>query len=138
MVNGEISGKRCVKNIIDDIATVAGGMGGACLGGYVVSLFGPIGAFVGAIGGNVIGSVTNHISENLTREIFDLPKSEALENCFNFMDLPYDSSNSDINSKYRSLARFYHPDKNPSKLAEEKWRELQICINIIKASKEKH
>ena len=134
--NGQISGKRCVKNIIDDVATLAGGMGGACIGGYIGSMFGPIGGALGALGGNILGAMTlNQISERLTRNIFDLPKSVALENCFNSMKLPYDSSNSDINSRYRSLARTYHPDKDPSQWAEEKWQELQVCMGIIKASK---
>ena len=31
--NGEISGHRCAKNIIDDIATVSGGIGGSTVGG---------------------------------------------------------------------------------------------------------
>ena len=51
---------------------------------------------------------------NTSREAMDaiqnqrISKNEALENCFNSMYLPYDSSNSDINSMYRSLARDYH------------------------------
>ena len=106
--------------------------------GYVGGMIGgPFGAFVGAIGGNMMGSIAmNKLSDRLTRSFFQLPKSEALENCFNFMDLPYDSSNSDINSKYRNLARFYHPDKNSG--FEEEWQELQVCIGIIKASKNEY
>jgi len=111
-------------------------MGGAYIDGYVGAMFGPVGVFIGAMGGNMIGAMTsNHVSERLTRNNFNLPKSEALENCFDSMYLPYDSSNSDINSRYRSLSRTYHPDKNSSPWAEEKWQELQVCIGIIKASK---
>ena len=33
--NGQISGQRCVKNIIDDVATVTGGICGATLGGTI-------------------------------------------------------------------------------------------------------
>lgn len=44
---GEISGKRCVKNILDSAASVGGGIVGAAGGAAIGSLFGPGGIFLG-------------------------------------------------------------------------------------------
>jgi hypothetical protein len=67
---GEISGKRCAKNIVDSLIVAAGAAIGAAGGGYVGSgigvsvgtgigaLFGgPVGAFVGGNIGKALGAL---------------------------------------------------------------------------------
>lgn len=50
--NGEISGKRCAKNLIDTTFTIAAGVGGGAAGAALGSLAGPVGTIVGAFAGN--------------------------------------------------------------------------------------
>ncbi|XP_052251115.1 uncharacterized protein LOC127858182 [Dreissena polymorpha] len=141
---GEISGTRCVKNIIDNgvsvAAGIAGGIGGEVIGAAVGSFLGPIGTVVGAIGGAIIGGygssyAAHALSDRLTQWVFGLPKSEALERGYNFLGLPPNASNSDINSRYRQLALQYHPDKggNPNK-----WTQLQYSLAVIREARGEH
>ncbi|XP_052783562.1 uncharacterized protein LOC128219683 isoform X2 [Mya arenaria] len=140
---GEISGKRCVKNILDCGVTVAAGLvGGAIgevLGGAVGgAVFGPVGAACGAIIGAVTAGATaanysKTITDALTSSFFDLPKSEALENAYRFLDCSPSASNSTINSRYRKLALRFHPDKGGDR---QKWTRLQYAIEIVREARE--
>lgn len=90
---------------------------------------GPIGAFIGSIvGGVVVGVVASQLaaalSDWLTRKIFDLPKSVALENAYNFLGLHRSATNSDINSRYRKLALQWHSDKNEKDKNSKNWHKL--------------
>ena len=42
----------------------------------------------------------------------DLPKDQAVENAFSFMNLSHHLSNEEINSRFRQLCLQYHPDKD--------------------------
>lgn len=44
---GGISGKRCLKNILDSTVAVGGAFAGAAVGGTIGSLFGPVGTIIG-------------------------------------------------------------------------------------------
>jgi len=124
---GEISGKRCVKNIIDSGVGVTVEL--AC------DLVGHASGYVTA--GSTIGRVAGHrarsLSDRLTQWLFGLPKSEALENAYNFLHLKVSASNSEINSAYRKLALQYHPDKVTGN--RDKWLQLQYYIAIIRESR---
>lgn len=136
---GEISGKRCLKNIIDCgigvAAGIGGGVGGEMMGasaGFFVG--GPVGAAFGAVIGAVVGGVlvsitAETLSDWLTQLMFGLPKSEALENAYNFLSTSPNASNSDINSNFRHLALKYHPDKGGD---AKKWTQLQYSMAIIR------
>ena len=132
----EITGERCAKNIIDDLAKVggalAGAAGGAAAGGAVG---GPIGGAIGGVIGGIIGAVAaDYLIQKLTEELFDLPKTEALEEAYKFMGLHRNDSNEKVNARYKELARIYHPDKEGG--SEEKFCKLSACVAIIKAARE--
>ena len=141
---GEITGIRCVKNIIDNGAGVAagivGGIGGEMIGAAIGSIGGPIGMAVGAVGGAIIGgaaaaTAANALSDNLTQWVFGLPKTEALESAYNFLGVKHTACNSDINSIYRRLALQYHPDKGGD---PDKWTQLQYSLAVIREARGEH
>lgn len=57
-------------------------------------------------------SIANSLSDWLTLKLFDLPKDQAVENAFSFMNLSHHASNEEINSRFRQLCLQYHPDKD--------------------------
>ena len=139
--NGEISGKRCVKNIIDKGASLAAGLCGVMAGETVGALLGvplgPPGVAVGALVGGLVGGLiltefANEVVDLLTRCLFGLPQSEALENAYNFLEITPEASNSDINSKYRHLSLKYHPDKGGKR---DDWTRLQYSMAVIKEAR---
>ncbi len=139
----EITGVRCLKNIIDSglsvAAGVAGGVGGEMLGVAAAGFFslGPVGIAIAAIGSAIAGSVlgataAQTLSDKLTQWFFGIPKSEALENAYNFMEVPASSTNSDINKQFRRLASQYHPDKG---VYADDWTKLQYSIAAIRQAR---
>jgi hypothetical protein len=149
--NGEITGKRCAKNIIDSFAGLAagygGGVAGAAAGSSIVNGIGvamgtvvapgaiAIGSVIGAVvGGVAFATAANHLSDWLTQKIFNLPKDAAVENAYIFLELKYGDgpSNDKINSSFRHLALKYHPDKGGS---YDDCHKLQIAMAVIKLSK---
>uniref|UniRef100_A0A914ZAS1 J domain-containing protein n=1 Tax=Panagrolaimus superbus TaxID=310955 RepID=A0A914ZAS1_9BILA len=128
--NGEISGRRCVKTVVDATAAVAGGIGGAAVGASVGAVGGPVGSIIGGIIGGFFGSsVANAISDHLTQRIFDLPKSIAVERAYNFLGVRQSALNYDINQSFRRLASQYHPD---ARYGDKKlFMELQSNMQLI-------
>ena len=55
------------------------------------------------------------------------------QDLYTIMDLPKDSSEDEINSKYRSLARMAHPDKHPNNKeeAEKQFQRLKMAYEIL-------
>ncbi len=131
---GEISGKRCAKNVIDSCASVVGGIYGGMLGAAAGTCIAPgPGTIVGGLAGGIAGSVVMHsLSDWLTQHLFDLPKEMALENAYRFMQLNHKASNDEINSKYNHLAWEYHPKVSKN---VKNWLKLQTCMDVIRTSK---
>jgi hypothetical protein len=131
---GEISGKRCAKNIIDSLAIVAGGYGGGMVGAAAGAyIFPGVGTVIGGVVGSLAGTtVTTSLCDWATQKIFDLPKTVALENAYIFLGLQNGASNNEINSSFRHLALMYHPDKGGN---YDDWHKLQFSMAIIKMSK---
>lgn len=53
---GRISGSQLIKNVVNTGAEVAGGIGGWATGAVAGAPFGPVGIFIGGIGGALLGS----------------------------------------------------------------------------------
>lgn len=131
--NGEISGKRVWKNIIDSTTSVSAGIAGGWGGAAAGAPFGPLGIVVGAVVGSILSSAGASIIINkLTEEIFDIPKDEALENAYSFLGVGRKSSNEVINKAFRSLCLRYHPDKGGP---QEMFLKLQNYMAIIKIAR---
>jgi hypothetical protein len=131
--HGQISGKRCVKEVIDSlVSTVAGVGAGIGVGIAAGAILGPVGAVIGGIVGGLIGQISaNSISDWITTKIFDLPPSEALENAYKHLGLHHTASYSEINSKFRQLSLRHHPDKGGNK---EEFVKLNQMMAVIKVS----
>lgn len=129
---GEISGKRCAKNVFDSLgssaAGAAGGYGGVVAAGYLG--LGPAGAVVGGIAGSVCASAAaSKLMDKLTTNLFDLPKTAALEKAYKCLGVKHTVGNEEINSAYRKLALKYHPDRKGGD--REKWDLLQCSLQVI-------
>ena len=133
-MNGEISGARCAKNVIDSCVGVACGVGGRTIGALIGTAIAPgLGTVVGGvIGGVAATELGNFLSDWATQKIFGLPKQEALENAYLFLGLKCNASNSEINSSFKRLALQYHPDKGGD---VKDWHRLQMSMGVIKVSK---
>lgn len=131
---GEITGVRCGKIVIDDIAGMAAGVGGGLAGASIgAAIAGPVGAIIGGVfGGIASATAMTALSDWATQKLFNLPKEEALENAYRFLGLTYGASNYQINASFRRLALEYHPDKGGS---YENWHQLQLSMGLIKVSK---
>lgn len=136
--NGDIGGRRFVKNIVDPVVsiplTLAGGVCGSMFGaiqGLVTR--GPLGMLDGTIACGVDGAMAgNKISDLLTEMIFGLPKEEALENAYKYFGLKMTASNDEINSAFRRLCQKNHPDKGGC-LVE--FHRTQLHMAVIKAAR---
>ena len=131
----EISGQRCAKNIIDSgvglAAGIGGGFGGAALGTMV---FPGVGTLIGGIVGGVLSAeICSRISDWITQKIFNLPKSEAVENAYRVLGVPHNTSNSEINTKFRKLCLEHHPDKGGN---VEDFYKLQYAMQVLRMSRE--
>ena len=133
--NGEISGKRCAKNIVDasmvTVGSMGGATGGALLGTY---LFPGLGTYIGYVTGSYLGkTATECLSDRLTTLLFDLPKDVAVERAYTYFGLHHTASNEEVNQVYRLLVLKYHPDKKGGSV--EKFLELQAHMAVIKLAK---
>ncbi len=131
---GEISGKRCTKQIIDSSASIFGGYAGAAAGSAIGTMIAPgYGTVIGAFAGGAAGSFTaSAFSEWLTAYLFGLPKHVAVENAYRFLDLSPSCSNVELKTQYRTLALRYHPDKSGN---PENFHKLQVSTAIIKQAR---
>ena len=129
--NGEISGKRCAKQIIDSSGSIFGGYAGAAVGSAIGSIIAPgYGTVIGAVAGGAAGSFTaSAFSEWLTEYLFSLPKQVAVENAYRFLGLSPSCSNVELKIQYRTLALRYHPDKGGN---HADFHKLQVSTAVIK------
>uniref|UniRef100_A0AC34FCR7 J domain-containing protein n=1 Tax=Panagrolaimus sp. ES5 TaxID=591445 RepID=A0AC34FCR7_9BILA len=127
--HGEISGARAAQNFINAIVSTVSGVNGAATGAAIGSAFGPLGglfgAVVGGVGWGIFGAA---LSDVLTREIFDLPKTEALEKAYRYLGVHHRASDAEVSEAYRKRLLIDHPDKGGS---NEAFYKLQTYIAII-------
>ena len=70
--NGEISGERCAKILVDgaaDSMPVAGFVGGSTAGAAIGALAGPVGATIGSLIGSAAGAWAGKILKDLTSHL---------------------------------------------------------------------
>ena len=132
--HGEISGERCVKNIVDTGFSLAGGaVAGTLVGSYAGAAFGPPGVFIGGFVGGILGTTaTNYVVDRLTQWFFGLPKDVALENAYRLLQVPCQASNDVINKSFKKLCLKHHPDKGGNR---EDWEKLQLSMQIIRLAR---
>lgn len=135
--NQEISGVRCIKNIIDSFLElgpgVAGGFGGEVFASSVApTRIAGISTLVGGVGGGTAMTfLTGTLSDRITQWIFNLPKDEALENAFCILKLPCNASNNEINISFIRLSHQWTPNLS----ASPDWVKLKQSMNVIKRLK---
>ena len=52
-------------------------------------------------------------------------------NPYDVLEIPKEATDKDIKDAYRQLAKMWHPDKNKSPNAEEKFKEINKAYNIL-------
>ena len=131
--NDEITGERCLKNIIDSGLTVTSGVAGGVAGAALGSLAGPWGTVIGGVAGGMLSSqAASVLSDRLTQWLFGIPKEEALENAYRFLGVQMTSSNHDINTAFHRLCLRHHPDKGGR---AEDFHMVQLSMGVIKAAR---
>lgn len=132
---GEISGERCIKNVLDSSFTVVAGMGGGTAGAYYGAIVGgPPGAVLGGIAGAYVSATAmNYLSDWITQKMFGLPKEEALENAYRYLGVEMTASNAEINTAFQTLVLKLHPDRKEGSHAE--FYILQLNMGIIKQAR---
>ena len=132
---GEISGERCIKNVLDSTFTIGAGMAGSAAGAYIGSaIAGPLGGVIGgAAGGWFTAAGMNYISDWMTQMLFGLPKKEALENAYRYLGVEMTASNARVNTAFRKLALKHHPDRGGN---QDDFLILQLNMAVIKQARE--
>lgn len=132
---GEISGKRCTKQLVEGFASFGAGVVGGEVGFMAAAAYGlgPVGIGVSAVAGGVVAScVGANLSATLTDFAFGLPKEAALENAYNYLGIHHNADNSDVNKKYRELCLKYHPDKGGN---IKDFQKLQVSMQLIRCAR---
>ena len=130
---GKISGKRCIKNLLDSTFAVGAGMAGGCAGAAIGSTVGPLGTLLGGVvGGWVSAAGTGYLSDWMTQKMFGLPKDEALENAYRYLGVKMTASNAEINTAFRKLCLKHHPDKGGNR---DDFFILQCNMGTIKVAR---
>uniref|UniRef100_A0A914PG80 J domain-containing protein n=1 Tax=Panagrolaimus davidi TaxID=227884 RepID=A0A914PG80_9BILA len=118
---GEISGKQAAKDIVDTLVLHSARIGTA-FGGPV------LGFACGVAGGVASGCLADVL-------IDDLPKTQALENAYQYLSVHHRASDSEVDAAYKKRILIDHPDKGGS---HEAFCKLQTCYTIIKIDRDKY
>ncbi len=131
---GEISGKRCIKNVLDSTFAIGAGMAGGVAGVALASLVaGPFGTAVGGVvGGWASAAGVGYLSDLMTQKLFGLPKEEALENAYRYLGVEMTASNAEVNTAFRKLCLKHHPDKGGK---QDDFFILQCNMGTIKLAR---
>ena len=133
--NGRISGQRAGKNVADSFMTAIAGYGGAVAGALAGGAIANVpGAIIGGIIGGVAGGIAgNKLAQMITDAIFDLPKTQALENAYNYLNVHHRASDAEVKAAYNRCALRDHPDKPTG--SKEAFCKLQAYIAIIRMAR---
>uniref|UniRef100_A0A914PLC5 Uncharacterized protein n=1 Tax=Panagrolaimus davidi TaxID=227884 RepID=A0A914PLC5_9BILA len=96
---GEISGKRCVKQVTQVSTTVFGAAGGG-YAGTAAACTNPVTGVVivgGVIGCILAALISSYISDKVLSYILALPRDKALENAYNFIGISCNASDEHVN-----------------------------------------
>uniref|UniRef100_A0A914CLQ6 J domain-containing protein n=1 Tax=Acrobeloides nanus TaxID=290746 RepID=A0A914CLQ6_9BILA len=107
------------------------------------SVAGPVlGAIGGPIGSVVSDCIDSYLSSNtrdepvvkwLSRNLFEIPRDQGLENAYDFLGVSKSASNKEINQAFRKMALRLHPDKKGG--SREDFEKLKYCMEIIRIAR---
>lgn len=148
---GEKTEKRCVKIFLDNGLSVAAGVLGGIFGERSGMLSAnmaeggtlgvePLTMAILTVGGAFLGGsaaviLANALCDVCTQWLFGLPKTEVVENAYRFLGVSQTASNSDLNSRFRSLASQYRLNGNEPD--PETLTELECSLAIIREERRK-
>ena len=125
-MKGEMSGEKCIKEVMHATFVEAAGWFGGTIGYY-------IGGEVGRLFGRWIAkTVVEFVLNFLTQWLFGRPKNEALHNAYRYLGVRETASKREINTAFRKLSLKHHPDSGGS---VEKFYCLQYCMAVIKEAR---
>ncbi|XP_003746683.1 uncharacterized protein F54F2.9 [Galendromus occidentalis] len=86
-----------------------------------------------------IAAVWALVSADLTVDDLDLfdVVEDVKQNFYDFLEVPANSTTSDIRKAYRRLSLLYHPDKNSDPDAPEKFRKIASVVEVLKDEKKR-
>ena len=129
-LRGKMDGKHCAKSIIDEAVVVGSGFIGGLALGSIGALFGPIGGITFGVFGSLIGTFgASIIIDQLTRKLFDLAPTQALEESYKYLGLHHKATNGELNKAFHKLCLKHHPDKGGN-IGE--FLKLQSMFQIVK------
>ena len=133
LYKGEITRRRCLKNIIDSAGTNISGVVGCFSMSLLFGFLGPGGAVLGGIiGGIIFSHFGNLIIDRLTRKFIRIPKDEELEKAYHYFNVVMDASNKELHKAYRRTCLKHHPDKGG---ANEDFVEVQKTFDTIRRAR---
>lgn len=79
------------------------------------------------------------VSADLTVDDLDLfdVVEDVKQNFYEFLEVPENSTTSDIRKAYRRLSLLYHPDKNSDPDAPERFRKIASVVEVLKDEKKR-
>ena len=72
---------------------------------------------------------------NYDKEFKESIQNSSLPNYYEILGVPKDANTEDIKTRFRSLAKEYHPDKNKGKVADEKMKEINKAYEVLSDDK---
>ena len=73
----------------------------------------------------------------ITTFFISIKEISCEKDLYKILGVKRDATANDIKHKYRQLSRMYHPDKNKSKEAEEKYKEINEAYEILHDNKKR-
>ena len=77
--------------------------------------------------------LTFKLSFIFSETLFDLPKDDALDECYRTLGVEHSSSNGEITKAYRTLSLKNHPDKGGNK---ETFLKINAAVEVIRAARD--
>jgi len=128
---GKISGLCAATDVARSVLGAFSGYACATLGTMVGHSGGPSGMIIGGVLGGIAGGLVGQaLVDELCSTFFKLPKDKAVENAYITLGVPFNASADQINTAYRALALFYHPDRPGGN--EVRFKKVCAAVELIR------